>query len=214
MYDMINTQNDVLKEKYIYGADLVGEYGFPQLTQVNAYPEDLKPVPFSNAIAEKRPRDCVCHFFIDDSKFERIWNNGFKYVDILQNFKYVCTPDFSFYSDMPRAMQIWQVYRSRTLAFWLGAVGIKIIPTVSWSDEESFEYCFDGLPRNSTLAVSTNGCFSKEGMHYYRKGFLEMCDRLNPSKVLVVGRKIDVDVGVDIVYLDSFGMSMTKRLRG
>lgn len=35
MYDFIHTQNDVLREWYIAGADLVGNYQVPQLHPIN-----------------------------------------------------------------------------------------------------------------------------------------------------------------------------------
>ena len=212
MYNSINTKNDVAKEGYILNCELSGEYDLPKLGSIHAYFDDLRPVPFNKAVSEKKPRECVCHFFIEDMAFERVWNNCDKYLDILQNFKYVCSPDFSFYSDMPKAMQIWQTYRSRALGYYLSANGISVIPTVDWGFEDSFEWCFDGLPQNSTLAVSTNGCFSRIGKECYRRGFEEMCRRLNPYNVLVVGREIEVDVDVPIIYMDSYGQEISKKL--
>lgn len=212
MYNSINTKNDVAKEGYILNCELLGEYGMPQLKPIHAYIDDLRPVPFNKAISEKQPRECVCHFFIDDMAFERVWNNCDKYIDILRNFKYVCTPDFSFYSDMPKSMQIWQTYRNRALGHYLTENNISVIPTVGWGFEDSFEWCFDGLPQNSTLAVSTNGCFSKIGKECYKRGFEEMCKQLNPCNVLVVGKEIEVCADIPIIYMESFGQEMSKRL--
>lgn len=59
---VVNTKEDVLKERYIAGADLVGRYGLPQLTPVYAHLEDVEPVPFNLASKEKHPKNCVCHF--------------------------------------------------------------------------------------------------------------------------------------------------------
>ncbi|MGQ7329867.1 DUF4417 domain-containing protein, partial [Streptococcus suis] len=75
----------------------------------------------------------------------------------LTEFDCVLTPDFSLYQDMPIAMQIWNVYRSRLIGQMMQNYGCTVIPTVSWSRHESFVFCFDGLPRNATLAVSTIG---------------------------------------------------------
>lgn len=213
MYSSINTKNDVIKEGYILNSELVGEYGFPKLNAIYADLEGLRPISFNNAIKEKHPRECVCYFFIEDMAFERVWNNCDKYLNILQNFKYVCTPDFSFYSDMPKVMQIWQTYRNRALGYFLSANEISVIPTVGWGFEDSFEWCFDGLPQNSTLAVSTNGCFSKIGKECYKRGFEELCKRLNPHNVLVIGKEIKVDSDVPIIYMDSYGQEMSKRLK-
>lgn len=213
MYDTINTKKDMLKEKYIFASELTGKYNFPQLPENNAYFDNLRAVPFNLAATEKYPKNCLCHFFIDDEGFERVWNNADKYIPMLKNFKYVCTPDFSFYNDMPLAMQIWQVYKNRALSWYLSLNGINIIPSVGWGFENTYDFCFDGLPKNSVLSVSTNGCFSTQGKECYRKGFAEMCRRLTPLKVLIVGRKIDVDTNIRTIYMDSFGQSLTKKLR-
>lgn len=75
-------------------------------------------------------------------------------------------------------------------------------------------FCFEGLPEESTLAISTNGCFTDQGKECYRQGFKEMCSRLHPAEILVVGRPIDVDTDVKITYRESFGQQLTRKLRG
>lgn len=67
------------------------------------------------------------------------------------------TPDFSLYLDMPRAMKVWNVYRSRLISQIAQDYGCVVIPTVSWAERETFNFCFDGLPENSTLSISTIG---------------------------------------------------------
>lgn len=213
MYTKIHTQNDVLKERYLYQSDLT-DAGMPKLLPIHANLDGLKAVPFCDAKSEKNPKKSVCHFFIDDSRFEVLWNQSQKYLPILENFKYVCAPDFSFYDEMPKIVQLYQVYRSRALAWWLFMNGCNVIPTVGWGNPRTYDFCFDGLPKDSTLAVSTNGCFTDEGIECYRAGFKEMCERLEPSEVFVIGRPIEVDVDVKIIYKDSFGQQMTKKLRG
>ena len=210
---MFNTVKDTMNEKYIYGAEKVGKFGFPQLKTTSVIPEN-RAVPFHIATKEKNPRKSTCHFFEDDYQFERVWKDCDRYIPILRNFKAVCTPDFSAYLDMPMAMQIWNRYRNRALAYYMWLNDVNIIPTVGWSNRESYDWCFDGLPKYSTLAVSTNGCFSKEGKECYRNGFKEMCRRLEPNRVVIVGRKIEVDVDVEMIYLESFGQDMTKRIGG
>lgn len=212
MYDMICTQNDVLRERFITGAELVGKFGFPQLEPINADVTGLKPVPFHMANKEKNPRPAICHCFLEDYRFETLWKEPLKSIDTLLNFKYVCPCDFSVYSNMPLALQIYNVYRDRVIHHFLTCCGVNCVPVVVWSDESSFEWCFDGLPQNSTLAVSTNGCHTIRAREYYKRGFVEMCKRLNPNLVIVVGGKIDVDYDVEIQYLDGFSQQMKKRM--
>lgn len=212
----VNTKDDVLRERFIYGAELTGKYGFPQLPPINASADRLRPVPFNSASKEKHPADCLCHFFIDDNLFERLWNNPQKYFDMLGNFKYIAGVDFSFYDDMPVALQIYQVYRSRALSWWLTLNGMDVIPVVGWGSADTYDFCFDGLPIHSTLIVSTNRCFTDAGKHCYIAGFREMARRLEPFRVLVVGRPIETgtEETTEIIYLDSFGQELTQKLRG
>lgn len=213
MYDLICTQNDVLREHFIAGAELVGKYGFPQLEPINADVEGLKSVPFHMASKEKNPRKAVCHCFLDDYRFETLWKEPLKSLETLQNFKYFCPCDFSVYSNMPKALQIYQIYRDRAIHHYFSCFGgVNCIPVVTWSDKASYEFCFDGLPKNSTLTVSTNGCHTIKAREYYKDGFMEMCRRLEPNRVIVVGGRIDVDCDVEIQYLDGFSQSMNKRL--
>lgn len=62
MYDKINTANDVIRERYIYGAEIVGKYGFPQLPVCNPNLSGVKAVPFNLANKEREPKKAVCHF--------------------------------------------------------------------------------------------------------------------------------------------------------
>ena len=59
------------------------------------------------------------------------------------------------YLEMPYALQIYNTFRNRWCGAYLSDKGIKVIPTVSWSDEKSIEFCFKGIEKGSIVAVST-----------------------------------------------------------
>lgn len=216
MYTDINTINDVIRERFLYGSELVGKYGFPKLPQVNARLTGVKAVPFDSARKERNPRDSVCHFFIDDHRFERLWNNPDKYFDILGNFRYVCSPDFSFYEGMPLAMKVWQVYRSRSLGWWLHVNGFQVIPSVGWNGQDSFDWCFDGLPVGGTVAVSTTGCCFADGWQCFADGYRAMIDRVSPAQVLVIGHDLPEPLRglAPVVCLPDFGHDLRRRVSG
>lgn len=57
-----------------------------------------------------------------------------------------------------------------------------------WSDEQSFEWCFDGEPMGSTVAVSSVGTqASAENKQRFLAGYLEMMKRLCPDTVIFYG---------------------------
>lgn len=136
--------------------DGVGNYGIPQLDPIS-YKVNCEFVPFNYAKSCKDRADKGIHFFIDDYQFNRLWNGIDRYVDMLSQFKYVMTPDFSTYTDFPKAIQIYNHYRKHWVGAYLQEVGVNVIPTISWSTPDSFEWCFVGEPTHSVVAVSSVG---------------------------------------------------------
>lgn len=123
--------------------DDCGPDGMPLLA-----PTDIRParlIGFNYAKSWNEPKTGVgIHFFLDDYQFERIWNKPEEYTRLLASFDMACAPDWSLYLDMPRPMQQWNVYRSRAIGDWWQRQGLAVVPTLSWSDENSYEYCFNG----------------------------------------------------------------------
>ena len=66
--------------------------------------------------------------------------------------------------------------------------GINVIPTICWSDQDSFEWCFDGEPAHSVVAVSTVGTQRSKGTKQkFLDGYFEMVDRLQPTQIIFYG---------------------------
>jgi hypothetical protein len=128
------------------------------------------------------------HFFVDDYRFEAVWRRPVQTLGYLEHFETLLTPDFSLFADWPRAMQLWNTYRSRWCGAYWQSLGFTVIPSVTWSTDDSFEFCFLGLPRRSLLAVSTVGTRRQPGSQYlFLRGFAAMVEHLEPSQVLCYG---------------------------
>lgn len=70
--------------------------------------------------------------------------------------------------------------------------GLTVIPTAGWSDERSYEFCFDGMPKHSLIAVSSLGTQNdKQAQKLFHKGYEKMQEVLEPSKILFYGKKPD-----------------------
>lgn len=140
-------------EKMIFSG--VGEYGIPEII-----PEQYEPcgwIGFNYAVSTAKRAGKGVHFFLDDYQFERVWNNPDRYIDVLRDYDYVLSPDFSMYTDFPKAMQIYNHYRKHWCAAYMQMNGLRVIPTIAWIDENSFSWCFDGEPVGSVVAVSSVG---------------------------------------------------------
>ncbi len=177
-----NNNYDVFKAFLVENADYDGKFELPVLRTSNFIPDKI--ITFSDAMA-KRTTDYEAwvHFYEHDIKFERLWNNPKAYINKLKKFKGIISPDFSLYRNMPLCMQIWNTYRSRALAVWLQNNGVEIIPNVRFNDERTYEFCFDGIEKNKTVAIGTHGCIKRRNdKEYFKAGLSELVKRLAPKK--------------------------------
>lgn len=132
------------------------------------------------------------HFFTDDYRFNSCWRQPLKYADMFARAGAVMSPDFSMYRDMPLALQLYSHYRKHWLGQFWQTRGAVVIPTISWSDSASWDFCFDGEPRGGIVAVSTVGVKrDKEAFGLFSAGWSEMLDRLSPKRVIVCGEVFD-----------------------
>lgn len=205
MYNAVHTSFDVMKEFLITGAELDGKYQIPTIPayQFDSIPEDSIDFEESFSRKIKKHRKLNVNHYIDDCKFNRLWSNPDKYLDHLKCFHSVTMPDFSISTGelgMPFALNIYNKYRNHALAWYLHMNDIKVIPSVSIADKDSYDWCFDGLPKHSILSVCTNGRVrSKAARLEFCEGFKVMCERLEPTKVVIVGRipdELNTDVPI------------------
>lgn len=181
------------------GFKFSGEYDMPELQPVDFKPSALLPFNYAKTAKGKKQ---TLHFFIDDYQFVRLWNHPEQYLGLLKEFEAVLTPDFSLYTNMPKAMQIYSLYMARFLGQYWQKNGIKVIPTLSWSTPDSYKFCFDGFPTGSTFATSTVGVKTdKKASKLWREGMAEAIKRVRPKRLIVYGSPIDFDFGtIEVVY--------------
>lgn len=158
-----------------------------------------------NYAKTKKDKNTGIHFFVDDYQFERVWNNPEKYVGILADYDCILSPDFSLYMDMPMPMKIWNVYRSRQVGAYYQSRGLRVIPTISWAEKETFEFCFKGIPKGSIVAISTIGVKqNKDARKIWEDGVAEMIRQIEPSTIIVYGGKLEFDYGdIEVVYFEN-----------
>lgn len=184
----ITFKRNTFKLELIKDFQLEGQYQFPKVQGTNATMSKYEVIPFNMATGVENKQKYFVHFYIDDYQFDRVWNYPEKYLELLKQFKGVIGPDFSMYSDMPKSMQIYNCFRSRVLSAYWQANGILVVPNATWSDKQSFNYCFDSLPKNSTISVSSVGCIKNpKALLGFCEGYLEMKKRLCPANVLFYG---------------------------
>ena len=192
-----------------YNLDMVDQdsltndfWQMPIIQKTNFIPNDL--IGFNYAKTSKN-KNCGIHFYIDDYQFERVWNKPENYTDILMDYDCILSPDFSLYMDMPMPMKIWNIYRSRFIGNYYQNQGIKVIPTISWAEPATFEFCFRGIPKGSVVSISTIGVKrDQDALKVWRDGVTEMIKQIEPSAILIYGGKLDYDYGdIDVRYYEN-----------
>lgn len=194
--------DDAYNLQLVNVTNCAGKYGMPILEPVDFVPKRLLPFNYAKSATDTAQ---TLHFFIDDYQFERLWNSPNKYLELIQQFDGVLTPDFSMYMDMPLPMQIWNEYRRRALGNYWQRNGVWVVPTLSWSDKRSYGFCFGGLPKHSTYAISSVGVKKDEtAMQVWRDGMDTAIKTLKPARLLLYGGNFGYDFGnIEVIEYDA-----------
>ena len=204
-YDRGKNQTRILEQNIhnlVYGMfDGVGEYDFPEMYPIQI--DNLKDIPlqgFNYALKETHPENIGVHFFLHDYQFERVWKYPDRYTECLSKFAFVLSPDFSPYADIPKALKIFNVYRKMWCGRYWQEHGMKVIPTITWGNDEDLEWCLEGVPKHSTIAVSTMG----EGRWANFKALKDNWDyllwKLKPETILLYGKDLSSELSGNIIF--------------
>lgn len=211
---MTTNESDFLHYLKTGGMELVGKYDIPKVKGIKLKHLNKADVLGFNYCTNKENLTSNSkkwvHFFLPDAYIERVWDNPEYYGPVFNQYSGIIQPDFSQYVGMPRAMLIWQHYRRMWLAQYYQNQGVPVIAAPCWSDEESFDYCFEGMPHNSCLCISSVGCVQNPYVRErFNIGLQETLDRLTPKQVILYGC-IDDDLrarlnkaGCDYIHIDS-----------
>lgn len=168
--------------------------------------DDLLLIGFDRAKPDDdKHHNRMVHFFLYDYKFERVWKQPEADLEKLSNYRAVLSPDFSMYLEMNPTMQLYNTFRNRWCGAYWASKGVRVIPTVNWGDESTFDFCFLGIEKGSTVAISTymatehnNHSDQKE---WFMAGYREMLRRIQPEKIICYNSPFPEMEG-DIVYVD------------
>ena len=169
-------------------------------TIVTEIPKKILTWPEAKTIYNKQikiDKDFYCDaficFYIDDQKFDGkrcgIWTDPYYALSIIKHFKGIITPDFSTYQDFPDPLKRYNTYRMRAFGYWVGENGVEVINNIRWGSEETYSYCFDGVDRNSIIAIGTVGGGPKklDDRERFINGLTVMVDRIAPKTIIVYG---------------------------
>lgn len=175
---------------------------------IRRQPVDLSGPVGLIACVDTRPGDTKnawrgVHHFVDDARFEDAYRHPERRLTKYSQYRFVLTPDYSLFPEMPLWRQIESVGKNR----WCGAYwqehGLTVVPTMGWGLATTFDFCFAGVEEGSVVAVSTLGC--RTGRTRFLRGYDAMFERVRPEAVICFGKPIPGMRGslVEIDYLCS-----------
>lgn len=182
----------------------IGRWGIPLIKKPIVPCDNIELIAWSDTRSnDASNREKGVHFFVDDYRFESIYRYPERSLEKLAQYKFVLTPDYSLYADMPIWRQIESVGKSRWCGVWWQEHGLNVIPTVSWSTLPSYAYCFDGIEEGSTVAVGMIGC--KHNKRAFLHGYDAMLEQIQPEMVICFGSPFDEMRGpiVPVDYITS-----------
>lgn len=160
-----------------------GKYDMPFVQKQKIDVDKIKLMSFVDAKnPDDKNIDKTIHFFMHDWKFEKVYERAEEEARKLGQYYALLSPDFSLFTNMPLALQIHSVFKNRWCAAYWQSLGFKVIPTVAWGDESSFEFCFDGVEEGSVVAVCTY--YRENAEEEFMLGYNKMMEVIKPSMVL------------------------------
>lgn len=154
----------------------------------------------------KTKNTCIC-FYEDDYKFDNkngIWDAIFhkdknllkKINERIKDVDILIAPDYSLFSEFSEAFNIVNIQRSRIVLLWLVEVCNKIvIPNVTFIDEDSLKYFYNGLEDCQVVAISTKGSLkNKETKLLFKEAIKILTIKLRNLKKIIV---YDVSIKVN-----------------
>lgn len=206
---MVNYEPDV--NNYIKMPEwweLTEKYGIPELDRIafKKLPKTLSLTPFNEAykVSNTKRSKTNIHFFLGDYLFERTWSKLTQTTEFLMQYKLVLSPDFSLYTDMPTALQIFNHYKKMYISRFWQDHNIKVVPVACWSDKKSFKFCFEGMPKDSLIAVSSVGVMNnKEEQKAFALGYERMIEVLEPKQILWYGKESEcVEKSIPHIFVE------------
>lgn len=190
--------------------DCAGAFGIPVISSTELPAVD-QWMPFNYLPGSGADDHEGVSMYVDDYQINRLWNQPTRYVDMLSKAGLVLTPDYSLYTDVPVTLNLYNHYRKH----WLGAYwqrhGVKVVPTICWSDENSFDYCFDGEPVSAVVSVSSVGTQRRaDTKAAFLRGYDAMLERLQPQTVLFFGN-IPRECRGNICPVEAFYKTVERR---
>lgn len=198
--DKEKKKQKLVRNEFMSKNKCIGKFEFPIIKKQDIDIEKIEFISFNDTkLNDDKNKHKTVHFFTYDWLFEKVYEDAEKQLEKLRQYRYLLSPDFSIFTNMPLALQIESIFKNRWCGAYWQSKGLKVIPTVSWGDEKSFDFCFDGIEKGSVVAVCTY--YRENCEREFMLGYNEMLKRIKPSKIICYDEPFKAMTGDVIEFL-------------
>ncbi|MCM1143001.1 MAG: DUF4417 domain-containing protein [Muribaculum sp.] len=186
-------------------------FDMPVINRNLVIPNTTITTPFDRVMAKGCNTDSLVVFYENDNRFYSRLTHPWDYVDKLKTYAGVIGPDLSQYIDMDYATRLYHNYWNKVFTAYFQMRGVNMYPNVTWILPDSYEYCVDGLPRKSIIAINSMGvlkCHFSIGL--WLKGYRYVLEKLNPLLILRYGPRIAGEYEDISTYLENEQLNIMR----
>lgn len=137
----------------------------------------------------ERKHNCG-HFYNTDNQIERFWNRLPQYISLFDQFHSVIGIDLSCTEEMPTDAKRWNCFRNKLFVAYLQYHNVSVIPNISWWSDVDWNWCLDGLPKHSVIAINSTGLRTNpHSKKIWIEGYKRVIDMLEPITIIRYGAK-------------------------
>lgn len=200
---------DVFHAWMLEGATYAGPLDMPVLQPIQAIPNRL--VSFDDAMRyDWTDFNCWVHFFDDDMRIERFWNNPKAYINKLSKFNGVLGLDYSVSWDFPASVKHHNHFRNSTSTYWLQ----KQMPTIPQArcEGDDGDEVLAGFPKHSSIAIGARSMVrQREDREVLKRSVKYIVDELEPTNLIWYGSnqygvaEYSLSMGVPVFFYPAAG---------
>lgn len=113
--------------------ETAGKYQIPLIRKQDIDLDTINLIGYSDTKRDDKENAYkTVHFFTYDWFFDKVYENAADLAEKLRQYYALLSPDFSMFTDMPKALQIYSVFKNRWCGAYWQSLGLRVIPTISW----------------------------------------------------------------------------------
>lgn len=147
----------------------------------------------------------ILGFYTHDDYFTTWWDYPARHVGKMLNagVRSAIMPNFSQWSDDPKTVQLWALYRSRWLARYMQEAGVKVVPDLNWPGHDRAwldDFVLPGIPSPCPIISMELQTYDTSEAKNVESDIRYVVSKLKPGTLLVYSGESTRD------WVGGFGM--------